>query len=121
MGRDGRFPGWVYDHGDEPDPRFSLANERTFLAWVGTGLGLLSAGVGLHSLARGTGATHPPVAEILLVVAGMLCPLQAWIGWARAERALREGRPLPSPVLGPLLVVILIVAGALSLLGPLAP
>lgn len=110
-----RLPGWVYDHGDEPDPRFSLANERTFLAWLGTGLALLSAGVGLHSLSRGAGRTSNPAAEIVLVVLGLLCPVQAVIGWARAERALREGRPLPGPGLAPVLAVGLLVAGALYL------
>jgi putative membrane protein len=36
----GRFPRWVYGAGDEPDARFSLANERTFLAWIRTSLAL---------------------------------------------------------------------------------
>ena len=47
---DKRWPGWVYDDGDEPDPRFSFANERTFLAWVRTALALLAGGVALHVL-----------------------------------------------------------------------
>ncbi len=37
--------------GEAPDYRFSLANERTFLAWVRTALGFLAAGVGLDQLA----------------------------------------------------------------------
>src|SRR5690606_10629661 len=44
-GRDGvsadrRFPRTVYGEGEEPDPRFSLANERTFLAWLRTALAM---------------------------------------------------------------------------------
>ncbi len=35
--------------GEAPDYRFSLANERTFLAWIRTALGFLAAGVGLIS------------------------------------------------------------------------
>ena len=36
---------WVSaDDGEEPDYRFTLANERTFLAWVRTALGLLAGG-----------------------------------------------------------------------------
>ena len=46
----GRFPRSVYGVGDEPDPRFSLANERTFLAWIRTGLALSAAGVALEAL-----------------------------------------------------------------------
>jgi uncharacterized membrane protein YidH (DUF202 family) len=29
---------WLYGEGSEPDYRFSLANERTLLAWVRTAL-----------------------------------------------------------------------------------
>ena len=38
-----RRPQWVYGEGEEPDPRFTLANERTFLAWVRTALAMLAA------------------------------------------------------------------------------
>lgn len=31
--------------GEEPDPRFTLANERTFLAWTRTALALLASAV----------------------------------------------------------------------------
>ncbi|NLT31088.1 MAG: DUF202 domain-containing protein, partial [Propionibacterium sp.] len=33
-----RFPKSVYSTGTEPDPRFTLANERTYLAWIRTSL-----------------------------------------------------------------------------------
>ena len=36
-----RRPVWIYGVGTEPDPRFTLANERTLLAWIRTGLGLI--------------------------------------------------------------------------------
>src|SRR5690242_12758931 len=45
-----RWPRWVYDAGDEPDYRFSFANERTFLAWIRTALALIAGGVGLHAI-----------------------------------------------------------------------
>ena len=50
-GHRARFPGWVYRHGTEPDPRFTLANERTFLAWIRTALALIAGGVALEALA----------------------------------------------------------------------
>jgi len=34
------------DEGTEPDPRFTFANERTFLAWSRTALALVVAGLG---------------------------------------------------------------------------
>jgi putative membrane protein len=46
-----RFPRRVYEVGDEPDPRFTLANERTFLAWIRTALALIAAGVALEAIA----------------------------------------------------------------------
>ena len=45
-----RWPSWVYGAGSTPDPRFSMANERTFLAWVRTSLALLAGGVALDAV-----------------------------------------------------------------------
>src|SRR6185312_1745313 len=36
-----------HELGEEPDYRFSLANERTFLAWIRTALALMAAAVGV--------------------------------------------------------------------------
>ena len=44
-----RFPGSVYGTGEEPDPRFSMANERTFLAWIRTSLAFIAGGVALET------------------------------------------------------------------------
>lgn len=112
-----RWPRSVYRHGSEPDARFSLANERTFLAWIRTSLALLAGGVALEALGL---ALHPGLrlaASLLLIVAGILTPLQAWIGWARTERALRLDRPLPSALLAAPVGAVVIVVGVLVLLG----
>jgi len=108
-----RFPQSVYARGSEPDARFSLANERTFLAWISAGLALISVGVGLESLALNLQAGLRLAASIVLVAAGLACPVQAWFGWARAEAALRERRPLP---FAPLLVVLPIALGLAGVL-----
>jgi putative membrane protein len=108
-----RFPRTVYARGEEPDARFSLANERTFLAWIGAGLALISVGVGLESLALGLQPGLRLAAAVVLVVAGIACPVQAWFGWARVERALREHRPLPFTPLLAVLPAALIAAGVL--------
>ena len=119
-GQRGRFPSSVYASGDEPDPRFTLANERTFLAWVGAGLALISAGVGLDSLAS---ALHPGLrlaASIVLVLGGMVSAAQAWFGWMATEKSLRNHRPLPATPFAIVLPVVLGIAAVLILIGIVA-
>lgn len=90
-----RRPRSVYDEGDEPDPRFSLANERTFLAWIRTSLGLIAGAVALHSLrVPETDWVRKGVVVILLLVAAGFA-VNAALRWAHTERAMRLGLPLP--------------------------
>lgn len=114
---DRRFPRRVFSRGSEPDARFSLANERTFLAWIRTSLALLAGGVALEALGLPMQPQWRLAASILLIALGILAPVQAWIGWARAERALRERLPLPAPAFGGLLAVGVVLAGVLVLIG----
>ncbi|RWZ67757.1 DUF202 domain-containing protein [Labedella populi] len=114
---DRRFPKSVYRHGAEPDARFSLANERTFLAWIRTSLALLAGGVALETLGLGLQPGFRLAASVLLIVAGILTPIQAWLGWTRSERALRLDTPLPSANLALPLGVAVLVVGVLVLLG----
>lgn len=114
--RDNRFPRSVYGRGVEPDARFTLANERTFLAWVSTGLALISVGVGVKSIALDLQPELRVAAALVLVVSGAICPVHAWFGWCRVEAAMREGRPLPSSSMMPFLAVSLGIAGAVILL-----
>ena len=95
----GRWPGWVYGQGEEPDVRFTLANERTFLAWIRTALALLAAGIALDAFDVGLPDDTQTLLTVALVVLGLVCAVAAWYRWARAERALRRGEPLPAPVL----------------------
>jgi putative membrane protein len=112
-----RFPRSVFGVGEEPDPRFSMANERTFLAWIRTSLALSAAGVALEALDVPVAGGLRMACALLLVCLGVLAPVQAWWGWAATERAMRCRRPLPSPLLSPLLAVGTLVAGVLLLLG----
>ena len=95
----GRWPGWVYGQGEEPDVRFTLANERTFLAWIRTALALLAAGVALDVFDIGLRGNAQTLLTVALVVLGLVCAVAAWFRWARAERALRRGEALPAPSL----------------------
>jgi putative membrane protein len=102
---DDRRPRSVYGVGGEPDIRFSLANERTALAWVRTGLGLVAGGVALTSF-----ATFANLSGFLDIIAGLAClagalfAVYALATWRRNERALRLGEKLPAPIGLPVLV-----------------
>ena len=112
-----RFPRSVYERGSEPDPRFSLANERTFLAWVRTSLALLAAGVALEALEVPISPGFRLASAIVFVLLGVLAAIQAWIGWARTEKALRENRALPGASTGLAIVGGVIVGVVLLTLG----
>jgi putative membrane protein len=111
-----RFPARLYNVGSEPDPRFTLANERTFLAWIRTSLALTAGGVALEALGQGLQPGVRLAAAIMLIVAGIVTALQAWWGWIHTEQALRRQTPLPSPRLALPVGVALVVVGILILL-----
>ncbi|MFV0428494.1 MAG: YidH family protein [Arachnia sp.] len=105
------FPG-----GTEPDPRFSLANERTFLAWIRTSMALLGGGVALEAFAQEALPTQlRHAAALTLLVTSLIVSIYATWRWHRVEAAMRHDRPLPVP--GVMLAVAfgLIVASALLL------
>jgi len=114
-----RFPRSVFATGAEPDARFSLANERTFLAWIRTGLALLAGGVALEALSLGIHPGFRLAASALLLIAGLVTPIQAWYGWKRTESALRHDSPLPSAPLTLFLAVVVTAVGVLVLVGVL--
>lgn len=109
-----RRPQSVYGVGEEPDVRFSLANERTALAWVRTGLGLVAGGIALTSL-----ASLAELHRLIDVVAAVAClaggtlALYSLRRWAASERAIRLGEPLPAPGALPVLVVSVVVMALL--------
>ena len=106
-----RWPGWVYDTGTEPDPRFSFANERTFLAWLRTSLALVTGGVALDVIDLPLADGVQKALAIVLVLLGLSCSLSSWIRWTRAERAMRRRQPLPSsPFTAVLAVMISVIA-----------
>jgi putative membrane protein len=107
----------VYGVGEEPDPRFSFANERTYLAWIRTGLGIVAAGMAVAALAGylEIGQLQIRIGSVLLVGAGVLTGIVALVRWMVQERAMRLNKPLtPSGVL-PLLTVVLTVVAVLGL------
>jgi len=110
MDHDARHPRWVYGAGDEPDPRFSLANERTFLAWARTALGLLAGAVAAHHFVEPDRAWLRGLLVGTLVVVAGACTVMSLLRWARVERAMRLRRPLPGFITGYVLAAGLVLA-----------
>lgn len=97
--------------GIDPDPRFTLANERTYLAWIRTALALIAAALALEAF----GGTVVPTtirlpAAIATLIGAVLVVGLALSRWLRIEIALRRRQSLPLP--GSIVVVALLVAGA---------
>lgn len=104
--------------GEEPDPRFTLANERTFLAWIRTALALVAGAVATDAVTAGAwpvGVRRALV--VLLLLAGMVLGSGAGVRWLRVERAMRSGHPLPLSSLVPILAITVLLGtiGALAL------
>ncbi|HEV7652305.1 MAG TPA: DUF202 domain-containing protein [Actinophytocola sp.] len=97
-----RWPARLRETGEDPDPRFSFANERTFLAWVRTALALVAGGIGLEAFAPQLAVPGlRQVLAALLVLSGIATSALAFHRWLRSEQAMREGRSLPAPTLAP--------------------
>lgn len=85
------------DDPHEPDQRFTLANERTLLAWIRTALALDASGLGVIRFAPQLGpAGGREAVGIALVLLGGVAAGVGYGRWAKVDRALRSGAPLPS-------------------------
>jgi putative membrane protein len=96
----------------DPDARFLLANERTFLAWVRTALAVMIGGIAVAQLGH-----HSAAQSVVGMAVILLGGLMATVGYVRfhaADKAIREGR-LPMTGREPLIQTggILVVAVAL--------
>ncbi|MEU6604603.1 DUF202 domain-containing protein [Streptomyces shenzhenensis] len=109
-------PDRVRDEGDTPDYRFSLANERTFLAWLRTALALIGGGFAVDQFLPELRWGWRVGLALALLGAGVLCSLRAVNHWVRCERAMRRGEDLPASRFPALLsVVVGVVAVAMVL------
>lgn len=86
----------------EPDPRFTLANERTFLTWLSTALALSAGGVAMAAVPSDVFVPWLRTAlAVVLVCLSALAAGMAYPRWRNIQRALREQAPLPPPALAP--------------------
>jgi putative membrane protein len=112
------------DDSAEPDARFTFANERTFLAWHRTALALVVAGLAIIQLL-------PPfpgapwgrhILAVPLISLGAVVSVASYLEWARDQRALRRGDPLPPSrlprILAAAITALSAVAAILALLAP---
>ncbi|WP_326691447.1 MULTISPECIES: DUF202 domain-containing protein [unclassified Streptomyces] len=112
-------PQRIREEGSTPDYRFSLANERTFLAWIRTALALVAGGIAVDQFLTDLRWGVRTTIAIVLLAGAVLCALRAVNHWVRCERAMRRGEDLPAsrfPVLlalgtaGAALLVVVVVS-----------
>src|SRR3954469_2772416 len=101
-----------------PDYRFTLANERTMLAWLRTGLALVAGGVAVATYAPDLGARWGSAAVALaLVLTGLGTAVAGYRRWRANEAAIRAGRPLPAswllPTVAAAVAAVVVVIGVL--------
>jgi inner membrane protein YidH len=95
--------------GRDPDPRFTFANERTFLAWNRTSLALIAGGlVASELVTAGPRLARMAIALVPVLVGGVLSSL-SYSRWRQAEAALRLDEPLPDARLAAVLVATVVL------------
>ena len=101
----------------EPDYRFTLANERTFLSWIRTALALMAAAVAVVHLLPDVGVTGTRrVIGGFLIVAALTISVFAYPRWLSVQRAMRTGEPLPRTFVLPVVAALLTVAGVIAMI-----
>ena len=87
------------NEGEAPDYRFSLANERTYLAWIRTSLALLAGAIGIDQLTPDLAnpTVRIMISSFLCLCSGLLA-IFAYRRWAQNENAMRTKPPSTTPV-----------------------
>lgn len=107
---------YAHDESAEPDVRFSYANERTFLAWIRTSLGLVTAGLAITQLL-------PPfdvaggrrLIGLPLIALGCAVAILSLRNWRANDVAMRSRRPLPKSSLPLVSAVVVSVVATVGL------
>lgn len=106
--------------GDEPDPRFSYANERTYLAWNRTSLALISVGLAVSHLLPPFGWSGARrLISLPLMLAGVVVAVRSLREWGANERAMRLGLPLRASALPKVLTVVITTVGTIAIIASL--
>jgi putative membrane protein len=105
------------DVGKDPDPRFTFANERTYLAWNRTALALIGGGLAAGQLLHVDSRAVRLIVSLPPIILGGVLAWTSYARWEANERAMRLGEPLPAT--GPprlLAVALALVAVAVVVL-----
>jgi putative membrane protein len=98
-----------------PDSRFTLANERTFLAWNRTGLALIGGGLAVEQFLDAGRLARLAIA-LPLIALGAWIALASYARWREVEQAMTRGDELPPSYLPGLVAacLALLSAGAIA-------
>lgn len=100
---------------ESPDVRFSLANERTFLAYERTAVGLVAAALAVFHLLDPSWSQK--LLGAVLVASALVAAGGGWWRYRQADRAIRAGESLPVGPIVPLLataVLVVVLVAAIS-------
>ena len=101
----------------EPDYRFTLANERTYLAYLRTSLACYAGGLSaVQFLDLGPSRWPARVIGVVLVAAGIVTTAGAFRRWQQNLAAMRGGGRLPVTRLPLMLGATIGVVGLIALL-----
>lgn len=101
---------------EDPDVRFSLANERTFLAWGRTSLAIIATGLAVaRLLPLGDRPGLQVAAGALLAAAGTILAVWAFRDYRRADAAIRRGDAVARSSLPAALLATIVVGGLIAL------
>jgi putative membrane protein len=100
----------------DAETQFQLANERTYLAWLRTSLGLVAVGVGAARLLSDQRLHWAwEAVGVLLILAGVITAGLARSRWKAIDAAVHDGRPIPAPGLAVLASAVIVVVGLLAI------
>lgn len=113
----------MFPDGEDPDPRFTLANERTFLSWIRTALAFIGGGIAVEAFTSAifTSGLRATLSIVLMTI-GFILAAGAAFRWYRIETAMRHKTSLPLPLIIPIVslasalgagLLVLVFAGVL--------
>lgn len=108
-----RLPSRPHRVGSAPDPRFSFANERTFLAWNRTALAVIGGGLAAEQLLNPGPHGSGRLVGVCLIALGGVITVGGYLRWHASELAMRLRAPLPLSRIAPMLFALGTAAFAL--------